>query len=71
MKKNIKILVTIAAILVALAAGFMYGKKLNANYWAGYNEGYNTGKTDGWAGCIEENNLYKRYEGEGAKYEEF
>ena len=67
MKQYIKILVTIAASLVALPAGFMFGKKLDANYWAGYNEGYNTGKADGWDGCIEENNLYKRYEGEWAK----
>ena len=32
------------------------------SYWQGYNDAYNTGQADGWQGCIEENNLYERYE---------
>lgn len=32
------------------------------SYWQGYNEAYNTGQADGWQSCIEENNLYERYE---------
>lgn len=28
----------------------------------GYNEGWNDGRADGWQECIEENNLYERYE---------
>lgn len=32
------------------------------SYWQGYNEAYNTGQADGWQSCIEENNLYGRYE---------
>lgn len=32
------------------------------SYWQGYNEAYDTGTKNGWQSCIEENNLYERYE---------
>lgn len=32
------------------------------SYWQGYNEAYDTGVESGWQSCIEENNLYERYE---------
>lgn len=32
------------------------------SYWQGYNEAYDTGVKTGWQSCIEENNLYERYE---------
>ena len=32
------------------------------SYWQGYNEAYDTGVKNGWQSCIEENNLYERYE---------
>lgn len=32
------------------------------SYWQGYNEAYDTGVKSGWQSCIEENNLYERYE---------
>ena len=38
------------------------------SYWQGYNEAYDTGTKNGWQSCIEENNLYERYEnGEQSK----
>lgn len=32
------------------------------SYWQGYNEAYDTGTKNGWQSCIEENNLYEKYE---------
>ena len=42
-----------------LAVGLAYERGHNS----GYNEGWNDGTAYGWQGCIEENNLYNRYEG--------
>lgn len=55
--------ITIIALSLALA---LHSQSLalarEQAYNAGYNDGYNTGRADGWQGCIEENNLYERYE---------
>lgn len=53
----------ITAIIMTIAfltAMIMMAKE--KSYWQGYNDAYNTGQADGWQGCIEENNLYERYE---------
>ena len=52
------IFMTIAFLVVTI----MLAKE--KSYWQGYNEAYNTGRADGWQSCIEENNLYERYENE-------
>lgn len=58
-----KVIITIIALSLALA---LHSQTLalarEQAYNAGYNDGYNTGRADGWHGCIEENNLYERYE---------
>lgn len=50
------VIMTIAFLVVTI----MLAKE--KSYWRGYNEAYNTGQADGWQSCIEENNLYERYE---------
>lgn len=55
----------IALVIMAIAfvvVTIMLAKE--KSYWQGYNEAYNTGRADGWQSCIEENNLYGRYENE-------
>lgn len=48
----------------AIAVLFMVVLTLGVRlaYQQGYNEGWNAGTANGWQGCIEENNLYERYE---------
>ena len=50
---------TIMFVAIIILATMLVKEK---SYWQGYNEAYNTGQADGWQGCIEENNLYERYE---------
>ena len=50
----------IAVIIINAISVTMLVKE--KSYWQGYNDAYNTGQADGWQGCIEENNLYERYE---------
>lgn len=53
----------IAAIIMTiafLAVTMMLAKE--KSYWQGYGEAYDTGVKTGWQSCIEENNLYERYE---------
>ncbi len=58
-KGLLALLLTIAiAWGVLLSVGLAYERGHNN----GYNEGWNDGTAYGWQGCIEENNLYERYE---------
>lgn len=50
---------TILFVVIIIFATMLVKEK---SYWQGYNDAYNTGQADGWQGCIEENNLYERYE---------
>lgn len=50
---------TILFVAIIILATMLVKEK---SYWQGYNDAYNTGQADGWQGCIEENNLYERYE---------
>ena len=52
------VVMTIAFLVVTI----MLAKE--KSYWQGYNEAYDTGVKSGWQSCIEENNLYERYENE-------
>ena len=52
----------IATIIINAMSIFLLVKE--KSYWQGYNEAYDTGTKNGWQSCIEENNLYERYENE-------
>lgn len=67
MKKDIIVLALVGALAImvlVLGVGLSYERGHNS----GYNEGWNDGRADaideGWRGCIEENNLYERYNNE-------
>lgn len=56
---------TMVIIINAMSIFLLVREK---SYWQGYNEAYDTGTKNGWQSCIEENNLYERYEnGEQSK----
>lgn len=50
----------IATIIINAMSIFLLVKE--KSYWQGYNEAYDTGTKNGWQSCIEENNLYEKYE---------
>lgn len=52
------VIVVLLAVVFVLSVGLAYERGHNR----GYNEGWNDGTAYGWQGCIEENNLYERYE---------
>lgn len=57
--------IIVALVVISILVTILVREK---SYWQGYNEAYNTGQADGWQSCIEENNLYERYEnGEQSK----
>lgn len=59
MEKVYKIIISVlAGAVLVLSVGLAYERGHNN----GYNEGWNDGTAYGWQGCIEENNLYNRYE---------
>lgn len=59
MEKVYKIIIgVLAGAVLVLSVGLAYERGHNN----GYNEGWNDGQAWGWQGCIEENNLYSRYE---------
>lgn len=65
MSRKKMLAVVVGGLLLAvyiLSVGLAYERGHNS----GYNEGWFDGKADGaeqgWRGCIEENNLYERYE---------
>ena len=49
-----------AVIIINAMSIFLLVKE--KSYWQGYNEAYDTGMKNGWQSCIEENNLYEKYE---------
>lgn len=57
---------TIAVVLViavfVLSVGLAYERGHNAGYNEGWNDGTAYAESWGWQSCIEENNLYERYE---------
>ena len=57
--------IIVALVVISILVTMLVREK---SYWQGYNEAYNTGTKNGWQSCIEENNLYERYEnGEQSK----
>lgn len=63
-EKN-SILVVLLIILTGAVFVLAIGLAHERGHNAGYGEGWNDGRADGWQGCIEENNLYKKYGEEG------
>lgn len=59
-KQRVMIITQAIMFVVIIILATMLVKE--KSYWQGYNDAYNTGQADGWQGCIEENNLYERYE---------
>ena len=57
-----KILCGVIAALLAAVFMLSVGLAYKRGHNNGYNEGWNDGTAYGWQGCIEENNLYSRYE---------
>ena len=57
--------IIVALVVISILITVLVREK---SYWQGYNEAYDTGTKNGWQSCIEENNLYERYEnGEQSK----
>ena len=57
--------IIVALVVITILVTMLVREK---SYWQGYNEAYDTGTKNGWQSCIEENNLYERYEnGEQSK----
>ncbi len=57
--------IIVALVVISILVTMLVREK---SYWQGYNEAYDTGTKNGWQSCIEENNLYERYEnGEQSK----
>ena len=57
--------IIVALVVISILVTMLVREK---SYWQGYNEAYDTGMKNGWQSCIEENNLYERYEnGEQSK----
>ena len=51
--------IIVALVVISILVAILVREK---SYWQGYNEAYDTGTKNGWQSCIEENNLYERYE---------
>ena len=51
--------IIVALVVISILVTMLVREK---SYWQGYNEAYDTGMKNGWQSCIEENNLYERYE---------
>ena len=51
--------IIVALVVISILVMMLVREK---SYWQGYNEAYDTGTKHGWQSCIEENNLYERYE---------
>ena len=51
--------IIVALVVISILVTMLVREK---SYWQGYNEAYDTGTKNGWQSCIEENNLYERYE---------
>ena len=51
--------IIVALVVISILVTVLVSEK---SYWQGYNEAYDTGTKNGWQSCIEENNLYERYE---------
>ena len=51
--------IIVALMVISILVAMLVREK---SYWQGYNEAYDTGTKNGWQSCIEENNLYERYE---------
>lgn len=51
--------IIVALVVISILVTILVREK---SYWQGYNEAYDTGTKNGWQSCIEENNLYERYE---------
>lgn len=60
-QRVIIVMQTIMFVVIIILAIMLVKEK---SYWQGYNEAYDTGVKSGWQSCIEENNLYERYENE-------
>ena len=61
MKTKRLMLVVYKLILPMLVLILSIGLAYERGHNNGYNEGWNDGTAYGWQGCIEENNLYDRY----------
>ena len=53
--------IIVALVVISILVTMIVREK---SYWQGYNEAYDTGTKNGCQSCIEENNLYERYENE-------
>lgn len=51
--------IIMALVVISILVTMLVREK---SYWQGYNEAYDTGTKNGWQSCIEENDLYERYE---------
>ena len=51
--------IIVALVVISILVTMVVREK---SYWQGYNEAYDTGTKNGGQSCIEENNLYERYE---------
>lgn len=57
-----KILLLVNGVLMLIIFLLGIGLAYERGHNNGYNEGWNDGTAYGWQGCIEENNLYNRYD---------
>lgn len=63
--KNLIAPITLAVLVIAvfvLSVGLAYERGHNTGYDEGWNDGTAYAEGWGWQSCIEENNLYERYE---------
>lgn len=58
-KQRVTIVALMALVVISILVTILVREK---SYWQGYNEAYDTGMKNGWQSCIEENNLYEKYE---------
>lgn len=63
MEKIAKIIIgVLAGAVLVLGVGLAYERGHNNGYNEGWNDGTAYAESWGWQSCIEENNLYDRYE---------
>lgn len=60
--KTKRIMLAVLVILTGLVFVLSIGLAYERGHNNGYNEGWHDGTAYGWQGCIEENNLYNRYD---------
>ena len=60
-KTTLMIIGTLMTVVLLLGIGLAYKCGHNIGYDEGWNDGTAYAESWGWQGCIEENNLYNRY----------